>query len=372
MSTRRPIVIGVAVVALVIVAFVLGSSGGDSRVTGPSLSPSSVGGDGTKALVLLLQHVGADVRLGDVVPQPDAEVALVLRDRLDSVQSEQLQAWVEAGGTLVVADPSSNLSALADSAVPADALVRGTCTVQGIDDVNRLDLGSPITGPDDAGGAMYQVAGAASCFGDGQTAYVVSTTRAQGTVISIGGANPLTNDLLDQADNSVLAVALLAPGDHTTIAVLDPNPAGRGSTGLIDLIPTRVQQGLLQLLVAFVVYALWRARRLGRPIVERQPVAIAGSRLVDAVGRLYRRTGSTRRAAADLRADLRRLLVQRYGLPANAPPDAVAEVITLRTGLDRERVRWAVGDTPINDEATLVALAAELDSIRQEVLHVRT
>jgi hypothetical protein len=219
---------------------------------------------------------------------------------------------------------------------------------------------------------MYQVAGAASCFGDGQTAYVVSTTRAQGTVISIGGANPLTNDLLDQADNSVLAVALLAPGDHTTIAVLDPNPAGRGSTGLIDLIPTRVQQGLLQLLVAFVVYALWRARRLGRPIVERQPVAIAGSRLVDAVGRLYRRTGSTRRAAADLRADLRRLLVQRYGLPANAPPDAVAEVITLRTGLDRERVRWAVGDTPINDEATLVALAAELDSIRQEVLHVRT
>src|SRR5205807_1829210 len=140
---------------------------------------------------------------------------------------------------------------------------------------------------------------------------------------------------------------------------------------LIDLVPDRVVQSIVQLFVAFVVYVLWRSRRLGRPVIEPQPVAIAGSRLVDAVGRLHQRSGSVERAAADLRGDLRRQLLERYGLPSGAPTEALAEVVASRTTLDRDRVRHAVGDTRIPDEAALVVLATELDSIRQEVLDVR-
>jgi hypothetical protein len=219
---------------------------------------------------------------------------------------------------------------------------------------------------------MYEVRpGTTSCFGDGSRAYVVSERRGQGTIVSVGGPSALLNGRLAKLDNSVLAVDLLALADGTRITVIDPNPPGRGDTALIDLVPNRFVQSILQLFVAFAAYVLWRSRRLGRPVTETQPVAIAGSRLVDAVGRLHRRSGAVDRAAADLRGDLRRQLLERYGLPAGAPPEALAEVVVSRTTLDRTRVRHAIGHASIPDEAALVALAIELDSIRQEVFDAR-
>ena len=369
MTGRRPVVLAVVAVAVVLLVLALVGRD-DSRVTGPSLSPASVGDDGTKAMVLLLEHFGATVRLDDALPQANEQVALVLRDRFSGDERQRVRTWVAAGGTLVVADPTSDLTEAAVDDVNATSIVRATCDLPGLDGVQQLSLGAADSGPDPKDGALYRVgASTQSCFGDGHTAYIVAVPRGRGTIISIGGANPLTNARLDDGDNAALVTdLLLAHGD--TVTVMDPNRAGRGNTPLIDLLPSRVVEAVLQLLVAFAIYALWRARRLGKPVVEPQPVAVAGSRLVEAVGRLYQRTGSAMQAAHDLRVDVRRLLVQRYGLPANAPAEAIAEVVAARTGLDRERVRWAVGDWPIQDEATLVQLAAELDAIRQEVLHV--
>src|SRR3546814_8139145 len=89
----------------------------------------------------------------------------------------------------------------------------------------------------------------------------------------------------------MLAAPLLAPEPATTVRFLDPPvPAGGGDESLIDLIPPGVERALLQLGVAFVLYAVWRAIRLGRPVREDQPVRIAGSELVAAVGRLLGRT----------------------------------------------------------------------------------
>ena len=61
---------------------------------------------------------------------------------------------------------------------------------------------------------------------------------------------------------------------------------------------------LAQLLIAFVVFALWRGRRLGRPVAEVQPVEIAGSELVVAVGNLLQKAGRPEIAAERLRSDL--------------------------------------------------------------------
>ena len=369
MTGRRSVV--VAAIAVVVVLVVLALVGrDDSRVTGPSLSPASVGGDGTKAMVLLLQRFGATARVGDSLPRSDDRVALVLRDRFSDAEHDQVRAWVAAGGTLVDADPTSDLTEAAVADVNATTLVRATCDIAGLDGVDQLSLGPVDDGPDASNGSLYRVGdGSRQCFGGDGHAYIVQVPHGLGSIISIGGANPFTNARLDESDNAVLVTDLLL-AHGSTVAIIDPNRAGRGTTPLIDLLPTRVVEAVLQLLVAFVVYALWRARRLGKPIVEHQPVAIAGSRLVDAVGRLYQRTGSLAQAAHDLRVELRRLLSQRYGLAAGAPPELIAEVVAARTGLDRDRVRWAVGDWPIPDEATLVQLAAELDAIRQEVLHV--
>src|SRR3546814_18850835 len=117
----------------------------------------------------------------------------------------------------------------------------------------------------------------------------------------------------------MLAAPLLAPEPATTVRFLDPPvPAGGGDESLIDLIPPGVERALLQLGVAFVLYAVWRAIRLGRPVREDQPVRIAGSELVAAVGRLLGRTRRPDAAAAALRGRLRRRLRSRLGVPGSA------------------------------------------------------
>jgi hypothetical protein len=123
-----------------------------------------------------------------------------------------------------------------------------------------------------------------------------------------------------------------------------------------------------QLGIAFLAYALWRSRRLGAPVDEAQPVAVAGSELVSAVGALLDRAGSPEHAAEVLRADLRRFLGDRLGVPAGAPPDVLATVAHDRVGADRDRVAWALGPTPVTDDTQLVALAQTIDRIREEVL----
>src|SRR5207302_848217 len=155
-----------------------------------------------------------------------------------------------------------------------------------------------------------------------------------GRVVSIGGPDVFTNDLLDEGDNSVLAARLLAPSEGDTVAILDPNAPGSGGTTLGDLIADRVFQAILQLGVAFIIYALWRSRRVGRPVLEPQPVAIAGSQFVRAVGGLQQRSRATDRAATTLRTDLRRTLCTRFGVPLNTDTDSLARLTASTTGLD--------------------------------------
>jgi hypothetical protein len=200
-------------------------------------------------------------------------------------------------------------------------------------------------------------------------AYVVARAEGAGVVVSVGGAGALTNEVLGSLDNSVLAANLLVPRAGARVAILRPGAIGEGETSLSDLLARRVKDSILQLGVAFLLYALWRARRLGRPVAEPQPVQLEGSELVNAVGHLLQQARSPSSAAATLRRDLRRALGDRLGLPPSARPDVVADVTAARTGLDRGRVLSAVSDGPVVSEAELVALAQSIESIRQEVLH---
>jgi hypothetical protein len=189
--------------------------------------------------------------------------------------------------------------------------------------------------------------------------------------VSIGGPAVFTNAVLDEGDNSVLAMRLLVPTQGSSIAILDPNAPGSGRTTLGDLIADRVFQAILQVGVAFMIYALWRSRRVGRPVTEPQPVAIAGSQFVRAVGGLQQRSRATDRAATALRTDTRRMLSDRFGVALNMDSATLAALTSTRTGLDPNQVAAALSDTPILDEASLVTLGQQLDTIRQQVLDGR-
>lgn len=357
--------IGIAA-ALLAVALISGRPPSD----GDPLDPSATGPAGTKALVLLLKDLGARVTIATEPPRPSAgAVTLLLADTLDDADAARLDRWTRAGGTLVVADPRSRFAppvrqvGLRFGGELSSDLERGTCGVRALGRVDHVDP--------EGGVGFDATAGTASCFGDERTAFVVVRDHGAGTVVAIGGAGVFTNAGLAHRDNSVLAASLLAPRDGTEVAVLQPPAAGAGRRSLYDLVSPRVKQALLQLAVAFVLYALWRARRLGRPVAEPQPVPIAGSELTRAVGQLLQQQRRPEGAAELLRDDLRRSLAQRLGLPPDAPEDLVADAAAARSGTDRDEVWSALAGAPVGSEADLVALARLVDSVRQEVLHGR-
>jgi hypothetical protein len=339
-------------------------AGGPPGRDGPPLDPRSDGPLGTSALVALLDGLGARVELSVGLPSVTDDVALLLQDRLDDQQAAELLAWVRSGRVLVVTDPGS-LFAPPSSPGGLFESTRtfepGDCTIDALAELGEVDAGAAVT---------FDIGdGATSCFDAGDGAFVAAREEGLGTLVAVGGAAFLTNELLDDADNAVLAAALLAPERGTTVRVVDaPIPAGGGDKGLADLVPDRVKRVLAQLGVAFVFYALWRAIRLGRPVPEPQPVAIAGSELVAAVGRLLARTRSPGAAADLLRADLRRALRTRLGVPPDADSEALAALVVRRTGLPPEQVRSALDERPVTTDAELEVVARAVSSIHQEVL----
>jgi Domain of unknown function (DUF4350) len=340
---------------------------GQRQREGLPLDPGSTAPDGTRALVEVLGRLGASVQVSDRPPAAGTATALLLADDLDQARRQALLAWVRGGGTLVVADPTSEVTEVKSVGGIQVGFIEAT--LQRRCDVPALrDVGS-VSAP---GSVVFAVPeGATGCFPRNRGAWLLVQPEGSGTVVRLGGASELTNGELDSADNGVLAASLLAPAGGTVVQVLRPLPPGERGERLTDLIAPRVKLFLWQLAVAFAALALWRGRRLGRPVSEPQPVQIPGSELVVAVGNLLQRARGRRQAAALLGDDLRRLLAERLGLPAGAPAELVAGVAAARTGIPVERVRGVLGAASPRDEAELVALARAIDNVRQEVTRAR-
>jgi hypothetical protein len=336
---------------------------------GNPLDPASPGPLGTKGLVEVLGELGGQVRVSADRPGTVTETALLLSDDLTTGRRQEVLAWVRQGGTLVVADPSSAVTEVKPVGSTRigllDAELERRCAEAALADVRRVAAPS---------GVVFEVqegTGARACFPRNNGAWLLIQPHGSGTVVRLGGASVLVNQDLGKADNSVLLASLLVPVEGTTVQVLQPPLPGGGSAGLGDLIAPRVRLALWQLVIAFVLLALWRARRLGRPVVEPQPVQLPGAELVVAVGNLLQRAKGRGQAAGLLTDDLRRSMAERLGLPPSAPADLVADTVAARTGIPRERALRALTQTAPRDEAELVALSQAIDTIRREVTRVR-
>jgi uncharacterized protein DUF4350 len=383
-------------VAVLLGLLLVAAIGGRRGEEGNPLDPDSPQPLGTKGLVEVLRELGARVTVSADQPGPGTDTALLLSDDLTQERRDALLGWVRQGGTLVVTDPNSPVTGVEPAGSTRigllDAEIERRCAVPALADVGRVAAPGGIVfavpegrggpgdrqggppedrgGPGDRQGGPQQETRVQACFPRNDGAWLLVQPVGNGTVVRLGGASALVNQELGEADNGVLAASLLAPTQGTAVQVLRPPLPGGGRAGLGELLAPRVRLALWQLVVAFVLLAIWRARRLGRPVTEPQPVQIPGAELVVAVGNLLQRARGRGQAAGLLGDDLRRSLAERLGLPASAPADQVADAAAARSGIPRERVLRALAPTTPRDEAELVALSQAIDSVRREVIRV--
>jgi hypothetical protein len=332
-------------------------------------SPSSTAPNGGRALALLLTQLGDDVNTSGLLPAPGKGVALVLYDQLDNATRADVTSWVDRGGTLVVADPASPLEGtveaqgLPDSALTADGPLAPSCVAPWVRDVSEVD-------PE--GDALLEVpSGAHSCFpalGHGDDAFAVARDQGAGVVVALGGADLWSNRYLADTGNALLAADLLAPGKGYTVGWLLTPRVGSGNQTIWSLVPSRVKALLAALAVAVLAVCLWRARRLGRPVLEVPLVPLPGSELVVATGRLLEKNGRFEESAALVRAEVCGQLGSRLGQAPGTPPATVAQVAAHFGGLPVDEVVAALCGPPPRNEAELLELARSLQLIREEVL----
>jgi hypothetical protein len=355
MSSRG--VLGALALTVIVVLIVL--LAGQSRGGGPPLDPDSTDELGTRALVELLGRYGT-VDVIDGVPGPEHDTALLLESTDPERGEAELEAWVESGGRLVL------FAGYASAAAPNGGTFfggvdRGVCDIEALAGVEEIDVST--------GTNLVARDGDTTCFGDGRQAFVVSGDRGDGAITTLGASAPLTNRYLDEADNAVLAVGLLAPSDDTSIALVRPRPVFEGGEGSLELLGPAFDRSIWQALVAFVILAFAAAIRFGRPVTEDMPARIAGSELVDAVGGLMQDADRPADAARTLRDAARADLGRLVSVDPLGGDDHLALRVASRTGREKDEVLAALGG-PVDSTSDLVRTARTLEELRRDCRHV--
>jgi hypothetical protein len=364
----RRIRVLVAAGLVVIAGAIIVGLGGSTR--SGDLDPRSYEPSGSHAISALLSQ-----RNVHVVTETDARTAV---NRATS------------GTTLVVVHPdlltSDDLHAIAAS--PADLVVVGA----GLDELQGLGFpvsegfggsqllrdpacslaAARVAGNAELGGVGYTVPdGGQGCYPENDTFGLVTFTAGARRVTLLSDGTPFTNSAIGHSGNAALALGLL--DTHPDVGWLvprrvAPTSGSAGSTSITDLLPNRLKAAVLQLVIAVIVIALWRGRRLGRLVSEDVPVVVRQSETVRGRSRLYRRSRSLDRASESLRQGTRHRLGLRLGLGPRPERAALVEAAATRAQSSAAEVDALLyGSTP-TDERALVALAQALTALEQEVL----
>ncbi|MFD4227267.1 DUF4350 domain-containing protein [Streptomyces sp. NPDC058545] len=350
------------------------------------LDPRSADQHGSRAVAELLKDRGVSVRVTTTLDDataatgPDTTLLVTAPNLLTPHQQTELRAATtgSAGRTVLLAADSLSVDALAPG-------VRASSSGPVAARAPQCSLPAARTAGDaDTGGFRYTADGldTVACYPRGNlpTLLLVHEKSAGDTVL-LGSPDLLYNNRLASHGNASLALQLLGSRPHLVWylpSLADPT-AARSDEGVddgtgdersfVDLIPSGWLWGTLQLAVAAVLAAIWRARRLGPLVTERLPVAIRASESTEGRARLYRKANARDRAASSLRSATRARIAPLLGVsPRDAHsasvllPAVSARLSTTEGGLDT----LLFGPEPA-DDAALVRLADQLDTLEREV-----
>lgn len=339
-------------------------------VAGPAPG-NEKGPQGMLALRRYLTAMGMQVSDSGTPPAGPGAVFLLLTDLRTQDQAQGLLNWVRDGGTLVIADPAS---ATLDTAgittsghvghysfgparLPASCLTPETVPLTTL----QVDAGDNALVSEDPE--------AIGCFPVSDPAgpsFEVARPMGQGRVVGLGGRSPLTNSLLGKGDNPAFALGLLGNSAHQVVFGSAVDPGSAPPAGVWRTLPLVGKVVLIQAVLALVVFALVRARRLGPPMPEHIPSPVPASELVDAVGRLYRSARASAFAGQTMRGATLHTLQARLGI-VPGDTEALASTLAGLSGTSLGEVRRLLdGPAPASDEA-LIALGGDLEQLRRRV-----
>jgi hypothetical protein len=342
----------VALVALLTALFIAGI-----WLTGQPVS------DDTLALRRFLSENGSDVRASDGPPSGSGSFVL-MSDVRTPPQFAPILRWVEDGGRLIITDPDS--PALASLGVGRGDSLGGIGTVPlapgcpvreavGIDEIeaDARDLTLHASSPD-----------AVACFVRPGGAYAIFINRGRGRVAIFGGNSFIINELLDHADNATLARRVFGDG---AVVFGSPAPSSGESPGLWALLPDPAQLVLIEVGIGVVLFAVSRARRLGKPVIEEPIAPIQAGELVRATAGLYRRARATAFSGSLLRRSARERLSPRIGASPEASSEVMAQLVSASTRLPLDQIEHSIGGPEPTSDDELLALAADLSVLTRDV-----
>ncbi|GAA4990454.1 DUF4350 domain-containing protein [Yinghuangia aomiensis] len=366
-AVRMPLLL--AALVLIVVAGTVLITGGRER---GDLDPRAADPSGSRALAELLRRQGIDVTLVTdttalltaVEQTPDTTTVVVpFPERLTDAQLGAVGV-LRPARTVLIAPESAALEAFgvdaSDSGTVSTGVLQPRCTLPEAERAGSVNLGGR--------GYISNAQGAVRCYPqEGQPTLAV-VPRESGDVVLFGTGNPLRNRDLDEQGNASLSMQLLG-GHPTVLWYLPSNAEDGGQEGLLHLLPAGWRFGILQFGIAVVLFALYRARRLGPVVTEPLPVVVRATETAEGRARLYRRGRTAGHAAEELRAAARARIAARLGVPSAAAPTALADAAAARTGRPAADIHDLLyGAVPIGDDG-LIALADRLDLLEE---HVKT
>ncbi|MFD5453188.1 DUF4350 domain-containing protein [Streptomyces sp. NPDC003470] len=347
------------------------------------LDPRSADPYGSRAVAELLADRGVSTRVVTTLDDaraaagPHTTLLVAAPDLLTARRQAELRsATAGSGGRTVLVAPGASVERLvpgvtADPARSFDSTLSPDCDLPA----------ARRAGNADTGGIRYSSTHprADLCYPSENLATLLrvpatspaSGGTAPGDTIVLGARDILYNNHLDEHGNASLALQLLGSRPHLVwyLPSLSDTTAPDDERGFFDLIPSGWLWGTLQLFVAAVLAALWRARRLGPLVPEKLPVAIRASETTEGHARLYRRANARDRAASALRSATRIRLAPLVGVPvaqAHAP-EALLPALSAHLHGDGQSLHTLLHGPPPGDDAALIALADQLDALEREV-----
>lgn len=367
---RLPVLLGLAVLAAGAVIALLQPSPANY------LDPNDTGPTGGHALAALLAERGQQVIAAQVPEDGGASP-----DNLELITSPadlSRAQLAEAGrfrGTILLVDPTPAALRAVAPAVSTTGQAPGLTPLPPLCNAESANL----AGNAYAGGAVLESAdpAARACYPADGGYFLVEYSDRGRTVDVLGGGAPLTNQYLAADGDAALALNLLRAARKIIWVVPSLAAAQRatasGQRSLPSLVPWPVYLIAIQLGVAVLLAAAWRARRLGPLVSERLPVVVRAAETVEGHGRLYQARRARDRAAAELRrsaADrIRRLTGTSAPQPAGTgiSQDVNAAAVAARTGDSPDEVTALLCGPPPRTDAQLVTLAADLDTLERKV-----